>query len=435
MISLNIPISQRFGSGGRLRSGAAVFVTAFFFFAGEVLSQEPAATPAASPRAENQPVFPVRVLTTGIVEMESLLRLGLYGDLAKEVAQKLNNNPETATKDLQLYLNGIAMPGIVPTILHVESEVPAGLPKPVYELQYCLTRDSDNEANRKAWEDFLTSLRFGEQKVQAGVGYVGQIPYLAPRDDLSFQVRSPWLIGSVIVVGLIVLAGLFFWFRFTAMLREAGADTVFSLGKSQMAFWGTVVALSFLGVCIISHRLERIPSQTLVLLGISGATGLSSVIIGQSKRAAAAEEKAKLEEKAKEVDKKSQSLQTEIAELKRVDTTNAETQGKVAGLNTELTSNNVQKTEVTQKIDAQRQNAKPSRGKDKWLVDILSDANGLSFYRFQVFIWTIILGGFFIWHVANKLSMPEFDTTLLLLMGISNGTYLGFKIPEDPGPK
>src|SRR6202008_602660 len=107
----------------------------------------------------------------------------------------------------------------------------------------------------------------------------------------------------------IVLVGLLVWFRFTPMLREAGSDTVFSLGKSQMAFWGTVAALSFLGVCIISHRLERIPSQTLVLLGISGATGLSSVLIGQSKRAVAAEEKAKLEEKAKEVDKKSQSLQ------------------------------------------------------------------------------------------------------------------------------
>jgi len=27
--------------------------------------------------------------------------------------------------------------------------------------------------------------------------------------------------------------------------------------------------------------------------------------------------------------------------------------------------------------------------------------------------------------------MPEFDNTLLALMGISSGTYLGFKIPEQ----
>ena len=435
MISLKIPVAKYFGTDRRVRSGTAVFVAALFFLVGEALSQEPSATPAASPSAENQPVFPVRVMTTGIVEMDSLVRLGIYGDLGNEVSQKRNSNPESATKDLQLYLNGIAMPGIVPTIFHVSSELPAGFPKPAYELQYRLSRDSGDDANRKAWEIFLTSLRFGQQKVQVGVGYVGQMPYLAPRDDLSFQVRSPALIGWVIVVGLIFLVGLFLWFRFTPMLREAGSNTVFSLGRSQMAFWGTVVALSFLGVCIISHRLERIPPQTLVLLGISGATGLSSVLIGQGKRAAAAEEKAKLEEKAKEVDKKSHSLQTEIAELTRLGPPDAATNAKVAGLNSELATSDAHKTEVTQSIDAQGKNAKPPRGKDKWLVDILSDANGLSFYRFQVFIWTIILGGFFIWHVANMLSMPEFDNTLLLLMGISNGTYLGFKIPEDPGPK
>ena len=30
-----------------------------------------------------------------------------------------------------------------------------------------------------------------------------------------------------------------------------------------------------------------------------------------------------------------------------------------------------------------------------WLVDILSDANGVSFHRFQLFSWTVILGGVF----------------------------------------
>jgi hypothetical protein len=28
--------------------------------------------------------------------------------------------------------------------------------------------------------------------------------------------------------------------------------------------------------------------------------------------------------------------------------------------------------------------------------------------------------------------MPDFDNTLLALMGVSSGTYLGFKIPEKP---
>ena len=34
--------------------------------------------------------------------------------------------------------------------------------------------------------------------------------------------------------------------------------------------------------------------------------------------------------------------------------------------------------------------------------------------------------------VASVMSMPEFPDSLLILMGISNGTYLSLKIPEKP---
>ena len=62
--------------------------------------------------------------------------------------------------------------------------------------------------------------------------------------------------------------------------------------------------------------------------------------------------------------------------------------------------------------------------------DILTDANGISFHRFQMFAWTMVLGFIFVVGVYERLAMPEFNTTLLALMGISAGTYLGFKIPE-----
>jgi hypothetical protein len=45
--------------------------------------------------------------------------------------------------------------------------------------------------------------------------------------------------------------------------------------------------------------------------------------------------------------------------------------------------------------------------------------------------WTIVLGIIFISSVYRNLAMPEFSGTLLTLMGISSGTYLGFKIPEN----
>ncbi|HEY0143359.1 MAG TPA: hypothetical protein VGF48_20875 [Thermoanaerobaculia bacterium] len=76
----------------------------------------------------------------------------------------------------------------------------------------------------------------------------------------------------------------------------------------------------------------------------------------------------------------------------------------------------------------------PVQPSTNFLVDILSDGNGVSIHRFQMFAWTVILGGIFCASVYAELSMPEFDATMLGLMGISSGTYLGFKFPEKKTP-
>ena len=76
------------------------------------------------------------------------------------------------------------------------------------------------------------------------------------------------------------------------------------------------------------------------------------------------------------------------------------------------------------------QPAPASRG---FLKDVLSDADGICFHRFQMFVWTVVLGIMFVSSVYYVLSMPDFSPTLLGLQGISAGTYLGFKIPEKTG--
>jgi hypothetical protein len=62
------------------------------------------------------------------------------------------------------------------------------------------------------------------------------------------------------------------------------------------------------------------------------------------------------------------------------------------------------------------------------MTDLLTDGTGPSFQRYQMVLFTVILAVIFVFEVARNLGMPEFDTTLLGLMGISNGTYLGFKL-------
>lgn len=78
---------------------------------------------------------------------------------------------------------------------------------------------------------------------------------------------------------------------------------------------------------------------------------------------------------------------------------------------------------------------RPSRG---LLMDLLSDTEGVTLYRFQMLAMTVILGVMFIAYVGTRLAMPDFDGNTLALLGISAGTYVGFKIPEkragDDGP-
>jgi hypothetical protein len=75
-----------------------------------------------------------------------------------------------------------------------------------------------------------------------------------------------------------------------------------------------------------------------------------------------------------------------------------------------------------------------SRSSRGFLNDLLSDDHGISIHRFQLFAWTLILGVIFCASVYDGLQMPQFSTTLLGLMGLSSGTYLGFKVPETRPP-
>lgn len=66
-----------------------------------------------------------------------------------------------------------------------------------------------------------------------------------------------------------------------------------------------------------------------------------------------------------------------------------------------------------------------------FFTDILTDKDGISFHRFQAVALSIVLRIIFIYQVYAKLAMPVFSGTLLTLLLISSGTYLGFKLPQE----
>ena len=98
---------------------------------------------------------------------------------------------------------------------------------------------------------------------------------------------------------------------------------------------------------------------------------------------------------------------------------------------TELTTTIARKLARLQEIVKLLEVATPVvRQNDVWYKDLLSDENGISFHRLQMAIWTLVLVVVFIRAVYSDILMPDFDATLLGLMGISSGTHLGFKLPE-----
>jgi len=79
------------------------------------------------------------------------------------------------------------------------------------------------------------------------------------------------------------------------------------------------------------------------------------------------------------------------------------------------------------------------RASKGFMHDLISDDRGVvALDRLQVVVWTLVLGGIFLTAVLWDLTMPEFSATMLALMGISSGTYIGFKLPmkkeETPEP-
>lgn len=68
-----------------------------------------------------------------------------------------------------------------------------------------------------------------------------------------------------------------------------------------------------------------------------------------------------------------------------------------------------------------------------FMQDILKDDLGYSVHRAQMFMWTVILGIVFLSNVIRLQQIPQLDESLLALMGISSGAYVGLKTMENKG--
>ncbi len=157
---------------------------------------------------------------------------------------------------------------------------------------------------------------------------------------------------------------------------------------------------------------------------------MSEALIDSGKDAASASKLQDLTAEKEALEQSIPELQAQIARIQAKETMTPEDLSNRDNLSKQLQDYRIRLAQINQQNKALAPT--PSAGASAgFLRDILSDGSGYSFHRFQIFAWTIVLGVIFISSVYNGLTMPEFSATLLGLMGISSGTYIGFKFPEQ----
>jgi hypothetical protein len=338
-----------------------------------------------------------------------------------------------------LYIDGNAFPGIKPSPM-----------KNGTQLQFDLLRVPDSDANKKAWTAVLSRRpKDWTRDVPVTVGLENGVQI--PSDKKAPLTIVNWFWLKIFVVSFALAIALFWFLAYQSdIIRDTGSQPEgtddkgepnrkrYSLARSQMAFWFFIVVISYVFIWMVTSDLSNLTTSVLVLIGISAATGLGSAMVDSTKTSNQESKRRVAEEKKKNSEVELERLAGETATLKanlitappptnlEEETANlAAKEGELAAKQAEI----AQADEEIQELTAEEK-SKPSKN---FLSDILSDDDGVSFHRFQIFAWTIVLILIFIGSVYNSLAMPDFDTTLLALMGISGGTYLGFKLPNQEG--
>jgi hypothetical protein len=238
------------------------------------------------------------------------------------------------------------------------------------------------------------------------------------------------LVVSTLVL-LVVLAGR------TDILRIGPLSALskrqpYSLARTQMAWWFVLILAGYVVIWQISGDADAIPISLLALMGISAGTALGAVAIDASSagRVSAARTRLTAEELA---------INAQVAMVGEQLTLNQSAQkAAVAPLLQQLKSKEYElQQELARhqadlgRVQQQLRSIGGTPTSAGFLLDVLTDEAGVvALHRLQVFVWTAVLGLWFVSSVVYDLSMPEFSATLLALMGISSGTYLGFKLPE-----
>jgi hypothetical protein len=249
----------------------------------------------------------------------------------------------------------------------------------------------------------------------------------------------------MVFVFVLILGSLAFFAASTDILRDPcrrrpeGVEPV-SLAKAQMAFWFVVIAAAFGFLWITTGNIDTINGTCLTLLAIGTTTALTTMAV-QGNRLGGKNLADVLQKTPHEMLKlKAAELRDAIAARKK----ELEETGRSTMAPDELAETIAILNTFEGKL------ARFFKKRPNWcplwiyywryrlrtvFEDLLTEqAGAYDFHRFQMLAWTLVLGAVFVVKVFVDRTMPQFDSNLLLLMGISSGAYIGFKVASPRKP-
>jgi hypothetical protein len=389
----------------------------------------------------------------GVDQTAAIKRIEARGE------QRFQNAIDGWLQKMGLFFDGHPIPGLSPESISrwwpdEYSADPAAPPTRYDTLQFRLSKTDEN---RNVWLELLRGNGISDRPTKVTIGFnkifgdrtdciLSQVSPASVKNWQRFYIRtaprSALVASSLVIFALVILC---LWLAVSSnLLRDATARRnpsgryPFSLALCQMAFWLFILVASFLFLWVVTGEYNTMTFSELTLLGISASTGLAAVFINQIvppcdtstlSFAELQERDVKVISETRKAAEKAFEEALRTLDSKREQLTNAP---DPAAAQKEIASATKNADRLKQRVAELKDRERyfgPGGPIKQFFLDLLQERNSVDFHRFQMMTWTVILGVVFAFGVFQQLAMPKFDTTLLILMGISNGTYLGFKWP------
>jgi len=380
-------------------------------------------------------------------------------NLTQRREQRFKNEMDDWLQRMSLFVDGHPLPGLVSEWIYSWPEYstdPNQPPVYYYALEYRLRKTDEN---RDAWLDILRGNFVFDRPTVISVGFnkvIGDRKDIV-RSAINLQDAKEWqhfeirvaplwkLVLSCVIIVLLIGVCLALA-RNSDLLRDItaplnpGGRHPFSLALCQMAFWLFLLSSGFLFLWVVTGEYDTITGSELTLLGISSVTGLSAFVINQFSPPIQGTALTSQELQVRDPNKIAQlrtAVETKLQSAReRLDAARTELRASTndtrPALQNAVKSAESEVEELERKVTELQERERyfrPGGPVRQFFLDLLRERCNVDFHRFQLITWTVILGLVFVFGVFKQLAMPKFDAALLILMGISNGTYLGFKRP------